>query len=475
MPVARLASTWGQGQNRLSEPMAALPLGDGITALVLDGVGNTSRLLEVDLATGTVVRTITAGLAGLPTALALDVNEKRALVATDLGLAWQLFGVDLGSGTPTALIAAGATGPVGPVRGVLPIGANAALATVGNSLWRLDWSGTGTIVRTRDNLASPWGLAFDPLRPGHVLIAERGADRIVSFEVNTRAIEPVPARRTGGPAFVQPTAIATAGTGAGTRLIALCNAATPAQREILGLNLGTRDDTVFSLGLVPDNATTVATGVAGLLLVALPESTDLAAGGGIEQKREVVSFDPATATATVAQAFAPAVRESQAWRTTVTRSFSERVRATSVGKRGIFVWDSRQAGLRPDGALIKATSMDAEFGRSTQTFIAHAIENVDSTGIPTISPVSVAAADLDGDGDLDLVCANADSERTTGSLTVFFQDPPRAFTTQEVLPLAAGSLPMSVAAADLDGDGDLDVVSANTGSNNLTVFFGRSR
>jgi len=88
----------------------------------------------------------------------------------------------------------------------------------------------------------------------------------------------------------------------------------------------------------------------------------------------------------------------------------------------------------------------------------------------TNAPVSVAAADLDEDGDQDLVSANFDGN----NLTVFFQLSPKSFAAA---PLALGgsattNFPESVAAADLDGDGDQDLVSANVFGLNLTVFFG---
>jgi hypothetical protein len=83
----------------------------------------------------------------------------------------------------------------------------------------------------------------------------------------------------------------------------------------------------------------------------------------------------------------------------------------------------------------------------------------------TIFPVSVAAADLSGDGDQDIVCANENS-----SLTVFFQESPASFAPTPLTLTGPGvSFPASVATADMDEDGDLEIVSAN--SKVLTVFF----
>jgi len=84
-------------------------------------------------------------------------------------------------------------------------------------------------------------------------------------------------------------------------------------------------------------------------------------------------------------------------------------------------------------------------------------------------PFSVAAADLDGDGDLDLVSANRDGD----DLTVFFQLSAGSFALDPVRLGDSATLegPCSVAAADLDGDGDQDLVSANELGRDLTAFF----
>jgi hypothetical protein len=93
-------------------------------------------------------------------------------------------------------------------------------------------------------------------------------------------------------------------------------------------------------------------------------------------------------------------------------------------------------------------------------------------GGPTTTnrPISVTAADFDGDGDQDLLSANDSGD----NLTVFFQLAPGAFAST---PLTLGgsattNAPSSVAVADIDGDGDQDLLSANANGNNLTVFFG---
>jgi hypothetical protein len=90
-------------------------------------------------------------------------------------------------------------------------------------------------------------------------------------------------------------------------------------------------------------------------------------------------------------------------------------------------------------------------------------------GSLTDGPRNVASADLDGDGDLDFASANTNGD----TLTAFFQKSPGAF---EPAPLVLGGPPTTdgaffAAAGDLDGDGDLDLVSTNAGSHTATVFF----
>jgi hypothetical protein len=80
----------------------------------------------------------------------------------------------------------------------------------------------------------------------------------------------------------------------------------------------------------------------------------------------------------------------------------------------------------------------------------------------TIAPAadvasSVFAADVDGDGDLDVLSASAADDKIAWYENT---DGVGSFGNQQVISTAADSV-ISVFAADLDGDGDLDVLSAS--------------
>jgi hypothetical protein len=85
---------------------------------------------------------------------------------------------------------------------------------------------------------------------------------------------------------------------------------------------------------------------------------------------------------------------------------------------------------------------------------------------------SIAAADVDGDGNLDVLLGNLDvllgndgspSECCFGTMAV----PAKCCSTRATAPSRRAphsAIAGSIAAADLDGDGDLDVLLANGGS-----------
>ena len=85
---------------------------------------------------------------------------------------------------------------------------------------------------------------------------------------------------------------------------------------------------------------------------------------------------------------------------------------------------------------------------------------VPQTAIPVGgSPHSIRSADIDDDGDADLVTANDAGNSVTVLRRIVG---PLSFTRTD---FATGQTPKSVAIADINGDGDLDVITANINGN----------
>ena len=79
-------------------------------------------------------------------------------------------------------------------------------------------------------------------------------------------------------------------------------------------------------------------------------------------------------------------------------------------------------------------------------------------------PRSLTLGDLDGDGDLDVVVANS----STDNVSVLLNSGDGRFGDAENI--AAGDFPISVVGGDLDGDGDLDLVVANFNDLSVSVL-----
>jgi len=79
---------------------------------------------------------------------------------------------------------------------------------------------------------------------------------------------------------------------------------------------------------------------------------------------------------------------------------------------------------------------------------------------------SVFAADVDGDGDVDVLAASYDDDKIAWYENT---DGAGSFGSQQIISTAADGA-WSVFAADVDGDGDLDVLSASAGDNKIAWY-----
>ena len=83
-------------------------------------------------------------------------------------------------------------------------------------------------------------------------------------------------------------------------------------------------------------------------------------------------------------------------------------------------------------------------------------------------PHWIAVADVNHDGNPDILVANVDA----GSVSVLLGDGKGNFHNAPGSPVAAGHLPNDIAVADMNGDGNLDLVIANHQAPYLTILLG---
>ncbi len=102
-------------------------------------------------------------------------------------------------------------------------------------------------------------------------------------------------------------------------------------------------------------------------------------------------------------------------------------------------------------------------GASTLSFAA---QQTFATGS---APFSVTTADMNGDGKPDIIVAN-DVSNTVSVLLNTTSPGATAATFAAQQTFATGSAPYSVTTADLNGDGEPDIITANTGSNSVSVL-----
>ena len=485
-PVPASAAA-GWSSNPLSSPVGLLSYRDGHTAIVLDSPSaGTWRLREIDLATGADVRDLASG-GGSPDAIAYQDVDSTALVATDVAGTWSVRLVDLSDGSTTNLITTNGSTALGAVQSIVSLGASKALLTVGdspNALVGID----GTVaaapieILLGANLPAARGMVLDPHNHNRLYIALRDwvnpatstpDGLVLSLDLLSNTTKAVAAANFP---FLHPDSIAIDERSG--RLLVLTDANTAdGTRELRAVDLnGGGGGTAFQIaGGIPNGCQGLATGPDGLRMFAMPSANDLWVAGGVEQERSISAFDPVRSEATVPVPFAPPLDPHRTWR--IVESLDPRP-ASASGIDETFVWDSSDL-LAGGEVVLRAVPYDTEQGLSTDTGVPRPVRpGLDvlpytiGSSSSTAAPASIAMADLNGDGRLDLVTANVGTDQ----LSVFFQSASGVFPTTPsatlngVAVVAPLTDPYSVRAIDVDGDGDLDIVSANHGSNNLIIW-----
>ncbi|MGA3349546.1 MAG: VCBS repeat-containing protein [Candidatus Sulfotelmatobacter sp.] len=119
------------------------------------------------------------------------------------------------------------------------------------------------------------------------------------------------------------------------------------------------------------------------------------------------------------------------------------------------------------GSESSPSSVTILLGKGDGTF-----RKLSSSPATGIDPLAIAVGDFDGDGILDLAVTNQnDGYPNPGTVTILIGRGNGTFKPATVSP-KTGSIPYSVAVADFNGDGNADLVTANAGSNSISVLLG---
>ena len=144
----------------------------------------------------------------------------------------------------------------------------------------------------------------------------------------------------------------------------------------------------------------------------------------------------------------------------------DRISVREPGEPHIQTYGAHAADLNEDGYT--DITLPNELSDDIRVFLNDGLGGYDTFVIHPIPDGNFAstneAADLNGDGHMDIVVGNGGNDR----MCVFIGDGTGGFTS--ATSYQAGSSVRGVAAMDLDGDGDADVVTANRSASNLSIF-----
>lgn len=118
-------------------------------------------------------------------------------------------------------------------------------------------------------------------------------------------------------------------------------------------------------------------------------------------------------------------------------------------------------------ASLRPTALVAFFGVMLQTFASAAAFKGPSTFGTHLAPISIAVADFNGDGNLDIAVAN----RSSNDISVLLGKGNGTFATEVKYSAGTGGPdPDSIVAADVNGDGKPDLIVADLGTHSVSVF-----
>jgi hypothetical protein len=121
-----------------------------------------------------------------------------------------------------------------------------------------------------------------------------------------------------------------------------------------------------------------------------------------------------------------------------------------------------------NGSEFAPSSVTILLGKGDGTFTQ--VPESPATGI---EPLAITAGDFNGDGILDLAVTNQnDGNPIPGTVTILIGKGNGFFRPAAESPVT-GPVPYSVAVADFNGDGKLDLAVANAGSNTITILLGK--